>query len=457
MHVSTLSLANVRAVANAEFQFRPGFNLIVGVNGVGKSTVLDALRVGLSGVLAAVPTTRLKLQGFDGRSDIRVGQPTLSVQLRLDSDSDRELGYDRHQQREHIIAVTPGAIPVRPDELPGRLTRQGQVRRKLREAQETKSTRDRGDYVPSAAEVRRALTQHGANPIAVYFSTRRAVTTNEAPSTRAAAGGIAAAYAGTLDARGLNIGEFSTWLRSQQVLQAERAASGAMLAAFERVVQRFLPGYSNIRVELGEQRVHLMIDRGGTTIDVAQLSDGERGLLAIVLDLTRRLAQANPGLGDPAQEASAVVLIDEIDLHLHPRWQREVARNLTDAFPRCQFIATTHSPQVIGEIPQDRIQILTNDMVYSPAYAFGVDTNRVLEEVMDTAPRTQAVQNAISNLSHAVDAERYEDARAALGGLAQQLGENDPEVIRARTLLEFLDESEEAGQGMGEEGPDAAD
>jgi hypothetical protein len=75
----------------------------------------------------------------------------------------------------------------------------------------------------------------------------------------------------------------------------------------------------------------------------AFLSDGERGMLVLVLDLTRRLAQANPSVADPAGETGAVVLIDEIDLHLHPKWQRQIVNNLRSAFPRCQFIATTHS------------------------------------------------------------------------------------------------------------------
>ena len=122
-----------------------------------------------------------------------------------------------------------------------------------------------------------------------------------------------------------------------------------VLAACEESVRRFLPSYQNLRQE-GDGRPQLLIDRNSTTIPVRHLSDGERGSLALVLDLTRRLAQANPGMDDPASEAEAVVLIDEIDLHLHPKWQRQIVRNLTVAFPRCQFIATTHSPQVIGEV-----------------------------------------------------------------------------------------------------------
>ena len=125
----------------------------------------------------------------------------------------------------------------------------------------------------------------------------------------------------------------------------------------------------------------------------------------MVLDLTRRLAQANPNMTDPAANAEAIVMIDEIDLHLHPQWQRKIVQNLTAAFPKCQFIATTHSPQVIGEVEHERIQIISNGQVYSPTHSFGVDSSRVLEEIMESGPRTEVVQNLLSQISQAVEAK----------------------------------------------------
>lgn len=129
-----------------------------------------------------------------------------------------------------------------------------------------------------------------------------------------------------------------------------------------------------------------------TTLEVSQLSDGERGILALVLDLTRRLAQANPSMEDPAAEAEAVVLIDELDLHLHPKWQRQIVTKLTKTFPKCQFIATTHSPQIVGEVGHRRIQMIADGQVYSPTHSYGVDSSRVLEEIMGANPRAEKIQ-----------------------------------------------------------------
>jgi predicted ATP-binding protein involved in virulence len=230
-------------------------------------------------------------------------------------------------------------------------------------------------------------------------------------------------------------------MRVQEALKAERPVAGRALAAFEDAVARFLPGYANLRVG-GEDRQMLLIDRGSRTLRVRQLSDGERGVLALVLDLTRRLVQANPAMADPAAEAEAVVLIDEIDLHLHPKWQRQIVRNLTTAFPRCQFIATTHSPQVIGEVEHDRIQIIADGQVYSPTHSFGVDSSRVLEEIMHADPRAQEVNQLLSELSQETGKQHFERARELLAALTARLGEDDPEVTRARTLLDFIEGKE---------------
>jgi predicted ATP-binding protein involved in virulence len=158
----------------------------------------------------------------------------------------------------------------------------------------------------------------------------------------------------------------------------------------------------------------------------------------MVLDLTRRLAQANPNMTDPAANAEAVVMIDEIDLHLHPQWQRQIVRNLTATFPKCQFITTTHSPQVIGEVQHERIQIISDGQVFSPLHSFGVDSSRVLEEIMDARPRTEVVQALLSEISVAVGNKNLGRAKEVLAELITQVGESDPEVIRSRTLLEFM-------------------
>jgi predicted ATP-binding protein involved in virulence len=416
MIVTHLKLANLRAVEAAEFSFKPGFNLIVGVNGVGKTTALDALAVCLGAITRHVNRLRSPVHGFVA-SDIRASTDALTVEAEV-TVGDRSYTYLVHQPRQAVTA---------------RSSKAGQPR------EQTFDTPAKSTFIsaePPVADGTKIL-----RPLAVLFSTRRAVPSDRAPTKSAVAGGYAAAFADAFSSRELRLGEFAAWMRAQAALSQERSIGAGVLRAFEHAVQRFLPGYANLRVS-DEDSPRLLIARRGIEIPVRQLSDGERGSLAIVLDLTRRLSQANPGLDDPAANGPGVVLIDEVDLHLHPKWQREIVRSLPATFPKLQFIATTHSPQVIGEVPHERIQVMGQGRVFSPTHSFGVDSSRVLEEIMDAPPRSPEVQEVLDQLSKRVAEKDLATARELVDVLRTKLGEDDAEIVRAQTLLEFLEGDE---------------
>jgi predicted ATP-binding protein involved in virulence len=415
MNITRLKLTNLRAIRAAEFKFQPGFNLIVGVNGVGKTSVLDALAVCLSAITRQVNHIRTSVEGFVA-DDIRVGGDALTI----------ECGFTYGGDAYTYLIHKPRASSVPQQK------KTGQPREQVHD------TPERTEYIGATPKPLDGNIRED-RPLAVLFSTRRAVSTDRSPSKGVSAGGIAAAFGDAFANRELRLGEFAAWMHVQEVLKADNPTSRRVLKAFEETVRRFLPDYKNLRAE-GHKKPTLMINRGNTPLEVRQLSDGERGTLAMVLDLTRRIAQANPGLADPTANAEAVVLIDEIDLHLHPQWQRRVVQNLTAAFPKCQFIATTHSPQVIGEVDHQRIQIMGGGEVYTPTHSFGVDSSRVLEEIMDTAPRSERVQRILPEIAATIDAKKYKIARKLLAELKAEVGDNDPEVTRIETLLEFMEE-----------------
>ena len=418
MRVTRLKLANVRAIEAAEFHFRAHFNLVAGINGAGKTTVLDALAVCLSHFIKRVNRLRGKVVRFD-TIDIRMGTDALDVECEIESgERNARYGYMLHKSRESTVP---------------REDKAGQPR------EQTRDTPERAELVGGPPPVSIG-DESGGRPLAILFSTSRAMPSEGTLPRSAVAGGVNAACSGALsNRRGLHLREFEAWMRVQDALSSEQPATRRVLGAFDKAVTRFLPGYRNLRLG-GESPSggFLLIDRGTATLPIRQLSDGERGVLAMVLDLTRRLAQANPEMNDPAAEAEAVVLIDEIELHLHPEWQRRIVRDLTETFPRCQFIATTHSPQIIGEVEHDRIHIVVDGDVYSPTYSFGVDSSRVLEEIMATDPRTRKVKDLLSEISRTIGDDSYDDVRALLADLAKHLGEDDPEVTRIRTLLDFM-------------------
>jgi predicted ATP-binding protein involved in virulence len=132
-------------------------------------------------------------------------------------------------------------------------------------------------------------------------------------------------------------------------------------------------------------------------------------------------------------------MVDELDLHLHPTWQRRVIHDLKTTFPSLQFIATTHSPQLIGEAEPNEIRLLDGGETTMPPRSFGIDSSRVLEEVMGTRSRNQSVEDALTQLFKFIDDEDFDSARSLLTEVEVKLGSDDPEVTRARALMAFLE------------------
>ena len=440
MRITSLKLANIRAIETAEFRFQPGFNLIVGVNGVGKSTVLDALRICMSRILPSTTESRAKAMSFV-ISDIRSGFPFLDAELSL-AIGDDEFRFRRLQWPRTFAADDDENLKNLRREILDSERLRDRARNLLRELEESHGVSDSDAFAPSKAKLKSAADTAAVAPNCVFFSTSRSVVSNASTATSRATGGKSSAYAEALVSRPMYLAQFADWMRVQEALAKEQSAAKRHLQVLRSAVDRFLPTYEKLRPADGKSP-HLLIDQGRIELAVSQLSDGERGVLALVFDLARRLSQANPSLDDPLSEGHAVVLIDEIDLHLHPKWQRQVVHNLAATFPRCQFIATTHSPQVIGEVEHDRIHIIRNGEVYSPTHSFGVDSSRVLEEIMDAPPRTAEIEELLKKVSQEVGKQqRYEEARELLAQLVDRLGEDDPEVTRIRILLDFMEGEE---------------
>jgi predicted ATP-binding protein involved in virulence len=189
----------------------------------------------------------------------------------------------------------------------------------------------------------------------------------------------------------------------------------------------------------------MLVDKGNIPLMLNQLSDVERGMLAILFDITRRLAIANPNSADPVAEGEAIVLIDEIELHLHPLWQKRVLKRFADTFARCQFIVTSHSPLVLGEVEGEAIRFLYRDqgrvMSWTPKHARGLDFNRILEDLMGVESRDPETVAKLHQLAQAIDREEFEQARDMIAQLQEQIGD-DADLVRSKALMAFLEGKE---------------
>lgn len=218
--------------------------------------------------------------------------------------------------------------------------------------------------------------------------------------------------------------------------KAAYKSEGRELEIVRNVIEQFIPEYSALRVQRTPQP-HMRIEKDGKSFNLSQMSDGEKNMITLVGDIARRLAIANPNSSKPL-EGDGIILIDEIDLHLHPKWQRLMIPQLTNIFPNCQFIITTHSPQVLGSTKPENIFILEQfegELKYRKIKeSLGMSVERVIELIMDDSARPEKFQKDLDILFELIERKRIKDATQLLTELKKDL-KTDPEILRAELLI----------------------
>jgi len=434
MKLASLSLAHCGGFAQLDIAFEPDVTLIAGVNGVGKSTVLHALAVVLSRALPEFTPSRSAPLYFTD-DDIHGDKVSLEVSACLQLD---EQTINAGVQRLRSV-----------DEKGDRfiLLRQAESATGAADFADVLCARTlTGDLEAGIKETRTALAslKSAAHPpLAVYFTPKRQLPGQPRSLPEARPFEVSMAFSRALHDREIELREFMYWFRTQEKLgTAEEPRRLKVLDALRSVVTDLVPEFSNLRIQ-EQPRLGFVVDKRGQPFYLHQLSDGERGLLALVFDLTRRLAIANPDSDDPISEGVALVLIDEIELHLHPKWQRNVLQRLCDIFKACQFVVTTHSPLVLGEVPARCVRFLEfvdgKVKVFTPSEAYGMDANRILQEFMGAPVRNRQVEEELAKLFELIDNEEFDNARIAIEMLEEKLGRAEPELTRASSLIRFLE------------------
>ena len=176
----------------------------------------------------------------------------------------------------------------------------------------------------------------------------------------------------------------------------------------------------------------------GHEVPWSELSDGYHAFIALVADIARRAVMLNEldGVEAPAR-VEGVVLIDELDLHLHPRWQRVALPRLREAFPRLQLIVSTHSPQVLSSAENRQVRRLVDGQIQDRnVFVSGRDTNAILRDLMHTDDRDDDGVDALRRLHDAIDRGDDEQADRIYRELQRRWGANDPALIRAKGFMD---------------------
>ena len=418
MRVKTLRMQGFRGIQETvSLDFgHSNVNVVFAENGTGKSTVLDCLAILLSRLLVRILNSRGTGRQFT-ENDINVTADETVNEISV-----------IWEEQDVSWQVSK--------------TRKGRKRQSITNLKRIK-------HIADALHERLGVDPKANVPIAVYYGVNRAVldiplrirTKHEWDQMSAF---DQALWGGRNDFR-----LFFEWFRDQEEYEMERRLSSAdhlhysdpQLDAVRKVIGNFLGEFSDLKVL--RRPLRMVVTKRGAELRVDQLSDGEKCLMAMVADLARRLAVANPRLADPL-EGRGVVLIDEIDLHLHPNLQRSVIRNLKTSFPNCQFILTTHSPQVLSMVRRKDIYQLEWDergiVAFRPeSRSYGRDTNQILDEIMDVRECPPEIHEKLREYFRLIARRQLEAAQDLRRELEDLLGSDHPKFARADAMLSRME------------------
>ena len=424
MRIDRLELQNFKKFAQQSFDLHPHFTLLVGENGSGKTSILDALAVAMGAWLVRPPDSEVR----------NSGRKILRSEIRLEP----KLEGDRIQFRE----MRPTSVTA-----VGQLAGQEGV---------SWTRENRGGDWTNNSKAKTALEiiarvydqdrqgQKVVCPVLAYYGAGRAWLASNERVRAAKANGPARRWAAFYDCfrERIRFAELQKWFLGEAVAAGNR--SGRMRPGFEvvkRAVLRCVPEADNIWYDYDRQQVVLSINGSAQPFD--NLSAGQRMMMALIADLAIKAVTQNAFLLPPDElgpddaplprllrETPGVVLIDELDAHLHPKWQRRVATDLKEAFPNIQFICTSHSPQVIGEVSQEEVRVLHEQSTELPPVAYGADSNWILEHVMGARQRSGPATDLIHSIEDGLEEGDLESAKRELLKLRAKVGGEEGEVAR---------------------------
>lgn len=328
MKLKNVSLENFRSKASSCLELGSRLTLLIGENGTGKTTFLDAIAIALGEMLTYLP--EVKGINFKTRGDIHQQDGKPAPYTRIKVVASTGVGWDRMQKRDkskRTAMQIKAGLGVR------------QLHRYLQE-----SILDPWNLgLPFQLPV---IVQYGVKRAWLDYS---AVSRRGFPKDHSRFESLADALNSTSRFRSA-LNWFYNKENEESRLKQERRDFDATLPelnAVRRCITTLFPNLSNPRFTLNPLR--FVVSQDGEELEIDQLSDGYKTMLGLAIDLGWRMAGANPHLEDPLA-AEAIVMIDEVDLHLHPAWQQRVVSDLLRCFPNTQFILTTHSSVVVEGI-----------------------------------------------------------------------------------------------------------
>lgn len=417
MKFTRLHMKDFRAVRELDIDFEPDLTVIVGRNGAGKTSILDVLAGFLREFVAQWKRPDRKRFYLHPRpQDVRSGATGLELKLRFEA-------YDLETQsvREDFASIRFDADTHMTD---------------LGLSRTFGSSNYFSEYIPGF----------------IYYRQDRGFWAINHPSTTEEMERLNRPDA--VRDRSLNedmqaLGDLAAWWDQRDADEARRVRDGdrdyrdPQLEAIRNLIAK-IDNFATLHFSATESPPGLyFVKTEGTPVHVSGLSGGERSYLVLLADLARRLQVFAPD--QPLEEIPAIVLIDEIELNLHPAWQSEIATTLTSVFKACQFIVATHSPQVLSGVESRQVRILEEDppmwgtmKVTTPLSTKGRTSNYLLEGVFGASERYPPIGESIDKFNRAIDESDGESAAGLLAEIEEGIEEDAATLLVLRKRLKKL-------------------
>lgn len=427
MKLAKLHLLNYRRFESFDIDFHPELTVIAARNGQGKTTVLDAIAAALGPFVGAFDMGKSEnIKRTDARYSA-VGK-----------------GFENEQNFPVIIDAWMSSSEI-------------QWRRALNSPKGRTTTKEAAPLANWGKELQaniRTETHINLPIISYYPSSRLWVNHREASGKAVISGSRSLGYEDCLTSSS-SFRQMQRWLKDATgSAQQEKEFKGyeqsnlkPRLDGIQNAVNQAMKeeGWSEFHYSFAHRELVMWHSDHGL-LPVSLLSDGVRAMISLVADIAFRCARLNGHLQDQAPVLTqGIVIIDEVDLHLHPGWQQRVVSSLRNAFPSIQFIVSTHSPQVLSSVHKENIRIIGRNtegqfIAETPTVkSYGEISSDILETIMLVDPYPPiAERKDLNRLTELVDQGDYKkpEAKSLFNDLTATLGENHPALIRLQRSIQ---------------------
>ncbi len=471
MYLKQLKMKNFRGIANCTINLHPKMNIFIGNNGSGKSTIMDACKILLSFLSNTKKYNILPEEHpsiFDVKRDLTIGKDEgylhsifdtahfnipYSISCSIDKNSvqfnditdltslSEDFNFDYYNNYKQLLAWgNHFRNPIVLQDKYDTLIKDTEEYAKELDDENAKELlkvlkKDPKEVIGVLSYIaNNYLNNLHILPVIVYYGMERAFVKTDIRESDINTRGRAYKDWMSGDA---NFDLFLGWYSQQDK---------NTITTVNKTIKHFI-NIDLLNMEDGILYIEqTSIDNQKMKLDISLLSQGEKLYIALIADITRRLIQLNANRLDNPLDGYGCIFIDEVELHLHPKWQREILPKLTEIFPNCQFIVTSHSPQAISSLHDCSVFVVNSEVSIETPYEllpesnmYGKTSDQILEYIMDSPKRDSKIEGIINDIYQSLHPESLDipKAEASLDELEQLIG-NDAEVTKVRALIQRI-------------------